>query len=188
MRRPRVLPGLPACRALTQRIKNVLDDGVRFALLDRLPIDESGDEVAHAFYWILSSMIARPVQQKVTGAWIYPVHDTGRKATAGSEVRPDQTNMERFFHNNNSYNTAPPDYVALLCMQPAKSGGVSHVVNFYAVSNALVRAPARDCTALPAVLIRPSGRARARRLRHDVRSAIHVRREAGCEHGAFLDR
>jgi alpha-ketoglutarate-dependent taurine dioxygenase len=137
---PHVLPALPACRALMGRVKRALDDGVRFALIDRLPIDEIGDEVAHAFYWILSSMIARPVQQKVTGTWIYPVHDTGRKATAGSGVRPDQTNMEQFFHNDNSYNTAPPEYVALLCMQPAKSGGVSHVINFYAVHNALVRA------------------------------------------------
>lgn len=131
---------LPACRALMQRIKSALDDGARFALIDRLPIDEIGDEAAQAFYWILASMIARPVQQKVTGTWIYPVRDTGRKATAGSGVRPDQTNMEQFFHNDNSYNTAPPDYVVLLCMRPAATGGVSHVINFYAVHNALMRA------------------------------------------------
>jgi hypothetical protein len=97
---PRVLAALPACRALMGRVKHALDDGVRFALIDRLPIDEIGDGAAHAFYWILSSMIARPVQQKVTGTWMYPVHDTGRKATAGSGVRPDQTNMEQFFHND----------------------------------------------------------------------------------------
>ena len=137
---PHVLPALPACRALMDRVKRALDDGVRFALIDRLPLDEIGDEAAHACYWSLWSMIARPVQQKVTGTWMYPVHDTGRKATAGSGIRPDQTNMEQFFHNDNAYNTAPPDYVALLCMQPAKSGGVSHVINFYAVNNALVRA------------------------------------------------
>ena len=39
---------LPACRAFMRRVKQVLDEGVRFALIDRLPIDELGDEVAHA--------------------------------------------------------------------------------------------------------------------------------------------
>ena len=47
-------------------------------------------------------------------------------AAAGSGVRPDQTNMEQYFHNDNSYNTTPPEYVGLLCERPARSGGISH--------------------------------------------------------------
>jgi len=131
---------LPACRALMGRVKAVLDDGVRFAIVDRLPLDELSEYQANALYWILSCFIARPVQQKLTGAMTYKVHDTGRKATPGSGVRPDQTNMDQYFHNDNSYNVTPPEYVALLCVRPAKSGGVSHVISFYTVNNALLRA------------------------------------------------
>ena len=130
---------LPACRALMKRVQTALDDGVRFAVVDRLPMDELADEEAEALYWILSSFVARPVHQKLAGAMTYEVRDTGRKATAGSGVRPDQTNMDQFFHNDNSYNTTPPEYVGLLCVRPAKSGGVSHVINFYTVNNALLR-------------------------------------------------
>lgn len=130
---------LPECRALMKKVQAALDDGVRFAVVDRLPMDELSDEEAESLYWILSSFIARPVQQKLTGAMTYKVHDTGRKATAGSGIRPDQTNMDQFFHNDNSYNTTPPEYVALLCVRPAKSGGISHVISFYTVNNALLR-------------------------------------------------
>ena len=131
---------LPACRAFMRKVKTVLDDGVRFAVVDRLPLDELTEHEANALYWILSSFIARPVHQKLTGAMTYKVHDTGQKATAGSGVRPDQTNMDQYFHNDNSYNTTPPEYVALMCVRPAKAGGVSHVISFYTVNNELLRA------------------------------------------------
>ena len=130
---------LPACRAFMRRVQAALADGVRFAVVDRLPLDDIEPGEAQALYWILSSMLARPVHQKLAGTMIYPVHDTGRKATAGSGVRPDQTNMDQYFHNDNSYNTTPPEYVALLCVRPAKTGGVSHVISFYTVNNALLR-------------------------------------------------
>ncbi len=130
---------IPACRALMRSVKAALDDGVRFAVVDRLPLDEISDAEAKALYWILSSMIARPVHQKTTGTLIYDVHDTGKKATPGSGVRPDQTNAEQFFHNDNSYNTTQPEYVALLCVRPAKSGGVSQVLSLYTIHNELVR-------------------------------------------------
>lgn len=130
---------LPACRDFMRRVQAVLDEGVRFAVVDRLPMDEIGDEAAKALYWILASFIARPVQQKLTGTMIYDVRDTGQKATPGSGVRPDQTNMEQFFHNDNAYNTTPPEYVALLCARPAMRGGVSQLISLYALHNALLQ-------------------------------------------------
>ena len=131
---------LPACRGLMRRVQAALDDGVRFAVVDRLPLDQVSDDEAKALYWLLSSLLARPVQQKLTGTLVYDVHDTGKKATPGSGVRPDQTNMDQFFHNDNSYNTTQPEYVALLCVRPAKTGGVSQVISFYTLHNELVRA------------------------------------------------
>ena len=131
---------LPACRAFMRRVQTALDDGVRFAVVDRLPLDQVNDDEAKAMYWVLSSLLARPVQQKLTGTLVYDVHDTGKKATPGSGVRPDQTNMEQFFHNDNSYNTTQPEYVALLCVRPAKTGGVSQVISFYTLHNELLGA------------------------------------------------
>ena len=130
---------LDECRKLMARVGEALDEGARFAIVERLPLDELGEDAGKGVYWLLSSMLARPVEQKLTGIRTYDVHDTGRKAAAGSGVRPDQTNMEQYFHNDNSYNTSPPEYVGLLCVRPARSGGISHVINFYTVHNELLR-------------------------------------------------
>jgi hypothetical protein len=128
---------LPACRAAMEQVRTILTDGVRFALLDRLPIEQLSLDEAKALYWILSSMLARPVAQKLDGTIVYDVHDTGRQALPGSGVRPDKTNIELQFHNDNSYNLTMPEYVGLLCVRPAKDGGMSRVMSFATVHNAL---------------------------------------------------
>src|SRR5438093_68978 len=56
---------MPACRAAMAEVRRILTDGVRFALLARLPMDELSPEEAKALYWMLSSMLARPVAQKL---------------------------------------------------------------------------------------------------------------------------
>src|SRR5260370_33718614 len=68
-------------------------------------------------------MVSRPVAQKLEGTMIYDVLDTGQHAIPGSGVRPDKTNPEIRFHNDNAYNDTPPDYVGLLCLRQAQSGG-----------------------------------------------------------------
>ena len=130
---------MPHCETLMRSIKRVLDDGCGFALLDRIPTENLKKTEAKAIYWLLSSMLSRPVAQKLDGTMIYDVQDTGAKASAGSGVRPDKTNIDLTFHNDNSYNNPMPDYVGLLCLKPAKSGGVSKVMSFYTAHNMLLK-------------------------------------------------
>ena len=124
---------MPACAAAMAAADRELSDGVGFVLIDRLPVDEIGREAATAIYWLLCSMIARPVAQKWDGRMIYDVRDSGKRP--GNGVRPDVTSVEQNFHTDNSYNLCPPDNVALLCLQTAKSGGISRIVSFATVHN-----------------------------------------------------
>src|SRR5437016_7497271 len=128
---------MPACREQMARVRHILDSGVRFAIVDRLPLAEMDAGEATAIYWLLSSMISRPVAQKLDGTLIYDVLDTGQEALPGSGVRPDKTNIEIRFHNDNAYNDTPPDYVGLLCLRQAQSGGHSRVISFHTVHNAV---------------------------------------------------
>jgi alpha-ketoglutarate-dependent taurine dioxygenase len=128
---------LPACRAAMEEVRAILTDGLRFALLDRLPMEELALEEAKALYWMLASMLARPVAQKLDGTIIYDVHDTGQQALPGSGIRPDKTNIELQFHNDNAYNAAMPEFVGLLCVRPAREGGLSRVMSFATAHNAL---------------------------------------------------
>lgn len=129
---------MPACRSAMAEIRRILRSGVRFAILDRLPLDEIGADAASGVYWLLASMVARPVAQSLDGKLIYDVLDTGRQAVPGSGVRPDQTSIELKFHTDNSYNATPPEYVALLCLHTAKRGGHSRVASFHTLHNMLL--------------------------------------------------
>ena len=129
---------MPACRKQMARVRHILDRGVRFAIVDRLSVAEMDTGEATAIYWILSSMISRPVAQKLDGTLIYDVLDTGQQALPGSGVRPDKTSIEIRFHNDNAYNDTPPDYVGLLCLRQAMSGGHSRVISFHSAHNALL--------------------------------------------------
>ncbi|MBV8538797.1 MAG: TauD/TfdA family dioxygenase [Alphaproteobacteria bacterium] len=96
-----------------------------------------------SLYWLLASLLARPVAQKWNGQMFFTVEDTGAKLSPGSGIRPTVTNVDLRFHNDNSYNETPPHYVGLLCQQTARHGGVSQVVSVYAVHNALLADHAR---------------------------------------------
>ena len=128
---------MPACREQMAWVRHILDHGVRFAIVDRLPLAEMDAGEATAIYWLLSSMVSRPVAQKLDGTMIYDVLDTGQQALPGSGIRPDKTNIEIRFHNDNAYNDTPPDYVGLLCLRQAQSGGHSRVISFHTVHNAV---------------------------------------------------
>jgi hypothetical protein len=126
------------CHAAMAEVRRILKQGVRFAVVDKLPLDALSKDEAECIYWLLASMVARPVAQKLDGTMIYDVHDTGKQALPGSGIRPDKTNIEIRFHIDNAYNTTPPEIVGLLCLRIAKSGGVSRVLSFHTVHNALL--------------------------------------------------
>ncbi|NPC59105.1 TauD/TfdA family dioxygenase [Caenimonas soli] len=127
---------LDACRQMMARVKETLDAGVGFVIIDKLPMDEFSKEEAKAVYWILSQLVSRPVAQSWDGKMIYDVTDLGKPP--GNGVRPDVTNAEQNFHTDNSYNVCAPDYVALLCLRPAKEGGISSIVSFHTVYNQML--------------------------------------------------
>ena len=125
------------CHAAMAEVRRILKHGLRFAVVDRLPLEEMSKDEAECVYWLLASMVARPVAQKLDGTMIYNVWDTGKQALPGSGVRPDSTNIEIRFHIDNAYNATPPEFVGLLCLQTAKAGGVSRILSFHSVHNAL---------------------------------------------------
>jgi len=129
--------GLEHCRRAAARIAAMLDDGPGFAIVHRLPMERLRREDAIAAFWLLCSLIARPVAQKWDGTMVYDVRDLGR--APGNGVRPDVTNAEQSFHTDNSYNLCPPEYVGLLCLHPAMDGGVSRIVSLVSAHNELRR-------------------------------------------------
>jgi len=131
---------LPRTRAFVEELRHHLRETARFVVIDRLPLDDWGDQAARGVYWLISSLLAPPVAQKIDGTVLYDVRDTGRPLIPGTGVRGADTNYEQAFHNDNTFNEAPPDYVGLLCLQTAKEGGISRTVSIYTIHNAMLEA------------------------------------------------
>src|SRR5438445_11484596 len=84
---------LDASRAFMGAVKRSLDVGPGFAIVDRLPVERWSQSGTRAVWWLLASLVARPVAQKWDGTSIYDVCDLGRPP--GNGVRPDVTNAEQ---------------------------------------------------------------------------------------------
>jgi hypothetical protein len=128
---------MPACKSLMASVRETVDNGTGFAVVDRLDVNGLGRDIATKIYWLLMSMAGRPVAQKWDGTLVYDVLDKGGKATPGSGVRSSTTNGGQGFHNDNAFNL-PPDFVALFCLQTAMKGGISGIVSFESVYNKLL--------------------------------------------------
>lgn len=126
---------IPACRALMTKMKSILDHGVGFAVLDRLPMDDYPIDSLLAVYWVLGQCIGRPVAQKWNGQMVYDVADTGAEYAYGT--RGSHTSVELNFHTDNAFARMVPDYVGLFCRNPAKTGGVSRFCSLYSVHRRL---------------------------------------------------
>ena len=122
---------IPHLTSAYHQLKSICSQGIGFAVLDRLAIDEFNIDDIVAVYWTLGHLIGRNVAQKWDGTMIYDVTDTGKKFGYG--VRGSATNVELGFHTDNAFGVRVPDYVGLLCKYPADSGGVSRFCSLYTV-------------------------------------------------------
>lgn len=132
---PPVTPTWPAVQKAMASLKARVDEGPGFAVLHGLPVDTFKAETMVDVYWLLGQEIAPPVAQKWNGEMIYSVRDTGQ--AYGYGVRGSRTSVELVFHVDNAFGIAVPDYVGLLCRQPAKSGGISRFCSLYTVHQRL---------------------------------------------------
>ncbi|MSO76944.1 MAG: hypothetical protein EXQ87_08550 [Alphaproteobacteria bacterium] len=127
--------GLTATSTFMGQVKTQLDEGPGLVVLDRLPVEAYGKDELTRIYWLLSSLIARPVAQSFDGTLLYDVIDTGAKIA--TRVRGDKTNQELIWHTDYGFNHPPP-YIGLLVLRTATAGGRSSVVSLTSAHNAML--------------------------------------------------
>jgi alpha-ketoglutarate-dependent taurine dioxygenase len=125
------------CAADVEPVWDALENGRGFAILSVPPPDGSSDDEARAIYWLAGQLLGEPFAQNVQGVLLYDVRDTGQEVAQGA--RFSVTSYESSFHTDNSFGDTVLDYVGLLCLRPARAGGVSQVVSGYAVHDCLRR-------------------------------------------------
>ncbi len=127
---------LPSMAAKLEEIADDIENGRGFRLIRGLPVQSWGVEDATVIYWGISTHIGSPVSQSSQGTMMVAVRDTG--AEAGIDVRGPQTASRLYYHSDFS------DIVGLMCMHPAKSGGISRICSSLAVFNRLIEASRHD--------------------------------------------
>jgi hypothetical protein len=123
-----------ACADEIGRMKRALEEGRGFAVISVPPNRYSAKEQSAA-YWLVGQMLGTPFEQNVQGTVLYDVRDTGQSVQYGA--RFSVTNAESTFHTDNSFGDTVLDYVGLLCLNPARSGGESQIVSGFAVRDEL---------------------------------------------------
>jgi hypothetical protein len=120
------LPGLAA------RIREWRDEirrGRGFVLIRGVPVGQWTEAQSETFFWCLGHHFGIPGAQNPEGDLLGHVRDQ----RTGQDVRYYRTNKELAVH------TDAADFVGLLCLQKARSGGLSRIASSVAVFNELMR-------------------------------------------------
>jgi hypothetical protein len=119
---------LPTAGPVLRRLTREVTDGAGFALLHGVPVDDYPDLVCVG----VGSHVGTIVPQGAEREPVQHVRDRG--------ADPRASTTRSYQHNGAlGYHADPTDVVALLCIRPAKSGGMSIIVRSAAVHDELAR-------------------------------------------------
>lgn len=117
-------------------VLQALEAGRGFAIINGVSPGRYSPQELQTIYWLVGQLLGRPFEQNVQGTLLYDVRDTGQDVRYGA--RFSITNAESTFHTDNSFGAEVLDYVGLLCLNTARSGGLSQVISGYSLHNELL--------------------------------------------------
>jgi hypothetical protein len=123
---------LPTLGAEAASIVDELVRGRGFVLLRGVPVHGLDEATLERLYWGLGCHLGIGIPQNAAGDMLVHVRDQGLDF-ANPEVRGYQTSAALDYHSDSS------DIVGLLCVRPAREGGVSTIVSAAAVHNEALR-------------------------------------------------
>ncbi len=123
---------LPTVAPRLRRILAEVQDGCGFAMLRGLPVGEWGFKRAALAFLGLGTHIGALRAQNVSGHLLGHVRDQGL-SSHDPNVRIYQTRERQNYHTDSC------DVVGLLCLHPAKSGGLSSLVSSVTIFNEMRR-------------------------------------------------
>lgn len=123
---------LPRFAATLAEMRRELLEGRGFVYLRGLPVAQMTQEQAAIAYFGIGHYLGRPISQNAQGHLLGHVKDHGNKSIDDPHTRGYQTTAELGFHVDHC------DYVGLLCLRTAKSGGASRVASSITLYNRML--------------------------------------------------
>jgi len=122
---------LPGLAKVFANAREELADGPSVFLLKGVPIKKYTADEARTILWLIGIHLGSPVSQNPAGELIAEVKDVGR-SNSDRTARGYQTADPLAYHNDQA------DAVGLLCLQPAKAGGLSSIVSAVSIHDAML--------------------------------------------------
>ncbi len=122
---------LPSFSQRLRRMSDEMENGRGFVLLRGLPSSYSREEMEFA-YWGIGTHLGVALTQGGRGELLGLVQDEGDTSVTKTTIRSYKTSLRIRFHADRA------DWVSLLCVRKAKSGGASLVVSAATVHNAIL--------------------------------------------------
>ncbi len=123
---------LPTLQAALLALRAEVNDGRGFVLLKGFDIDRYTLEDTALVYWGIGAHLGTGRAQNAQGDLLGHVTDLGVDHRTDPNARGYQTRNLLRFHND------AMDIVALLCIRPARAGGLSRIVSSTAIHNAML--------------------------------------------------
>ncbi|MGH8457982.1 MAG: TauD/TfdA family dioxygenase [Nevskiales bacterium] len=120
---------LPTLAARLDEWRHEIRHGRGFVLLRGMPVQDWTEAQSSLAYWCMGHYFGIPGAQNPQGDLLGHVRDQ----RTGADVRYYRTNKELAVH------TDAADFVGLLCLQKAKTGGLSRIASSVTVFNELLR-------------------------------------------------
>jgi hypothetical protein len=124
---------LPGLEALLARVRLELEQRSGVVLIRGLDVARYGVDGTRLVYWGLGSHLGVALAQNPRGALLVDVRDEGGDPYKDPTQRGYHTAQYLPFHNDQG------DAVGLMCVQPAKSGGLSCVCSAAAIHDEILR-------------------------------------------------
>jgi Taurine catabolism dioxygenase TauD, TfdA family len=133
---------MTATRARMKDARKRAYNGIGFAIVDRLPLDDWSLDEAKAIQWLILSTMSRPVAQEASGQIFRDIKET--PAAQRSIYNTGLTEQRLTFHTDNSGNRNVPNFSSLMTVHAAEDGGLSEYCTLYSLYNAMLKdAPAQ---------------------------------------------
>lgn len=113
-------------------IRRRIETGMGVMLLRGLPVERYSKADAGTIYWGIGRYLGRPIAQNAFGDVLGHVWDLGKDPRTDASARGYQSKLGLPFHTDGA------DVVGLLCLQTAKSGGLSSIASSVAIHNAML--------------------------------------------------
>ncbi|MET9811787.1 TauD/TfdA family dioxygenase [Streptomyces sp. NPDC006355] len=114
--------GLARTERFAARLRQRLAGGPGFVVVTGFPVDATDPREVETAYWILGRFLGRPVSQSRKGDLLGRVEDRGADVSSPVQ-RGYESSAELPFHVDRT------DVIGLLCVRPARSGGLSRLAS-----------------------------------------------------------